>query len=92
MKVQQLIELIQEQVPDIGEKYALTLLNQAQQEFAEKTGILRKRQSFTTDANVRNYTLPGDVIRIRRVLVDNNTIGKLMGYPVKEDTTEGTMS
>lgn len=91
MTLQQLIELIQEQAPEVGEKQALVFLNQAQQEFARKTEILRKKKSFTSQEDTRNYPLPDDVIKVRKIYANGNEISPLHGYPEYEDTSEGTM-
>lgn len=91
MIIQQLVELIQKHAPDLGETEALILLNQAQIEFIERTNYLRSTKSFTTTANVRNYTLPTDVKEITDVYINNHEIKQLMGYPKTEDDSSGSM-
>lgn len=89
MTIQQLIELIQQHAPDLGEVQAALLLEQAEQDFVEQTKLLTDTVAFTTAAHTRNYALPDTILEITRVDVNNQPVTKLANDPFHADPSTG---
>lgn len=70
MTAQNLIELVLEESPLENPAIAELYLDNALKEFCDRTGILRKRVTFTTSSESLRPTLtnfPTDIIRIRQI-------------------------
>ena len=69
----ELIELVQQHHPQMGEVEIRKLLNRAQEIVCEETDILQRWFTETTVADQRFYDLDADLLRIKRVeLSDSN--------------------
>ena len=82
-----MIEIIQQHHPDINETAIRKALNRAQDDFAAKTKILRvaSNNEDTTVADQRYYSLPPELLEVKRVELDEVAIQRLIDRPVKGD-------
>tara|TARA_R100001163_G_C5061622_1_gene198551 strand:- start:1166 stop:1429 length:264 start_codon:yes stop_codon:yes gene_type:complete len=85
MTTKEMIELIQQHHPHIGETEAIKLLNRAKDEFCEETDIFKKTATMSTTADHRWYALPTGLLKIEEVYVDDVKIGRLQGNPKIND-------
>ena len=95
MTLMEMIELIQQHHPKMGETEIRLLLNRASDDFCTKTEILKDSFSLGTDssadsteANKRYYTLPQEILTIREVYLNNVKIPRIIGKPIIDDTTD----
>ena len=98
MKLLEMIELVQQHHPHMGEQEIRLLLNRASDDFCAKTEILKDSFSLgndvdpdSTTANKRYYTLPDEILKIREVYLNNVRIPRLIGKPIIDDTTTEEM-
>jgi hypothetical protein len=94
VKLLELLELVQQHHPDMGETEIRLLANRASDDFCAKTELLKDSYSLGTDvdpdsttANKRYYTLPSEILTIREVYLNNVRIPRLVGKPIIDDTT-----
>ena len=85
MTIRQMIELIQQHHPHIGEKEAIKILNRAKDDFCAKTEIVKDSYTSTTVANQRYYSLDNKVIKILSVWLNDVFIPMLIGKPIIDD-------
>jgi hypothetical protein len=87
MTQKEMIEIIQQHHPDINETAIRKALNRAQDDFAAKTKILRvaSNNEDTTVADQRYYSLPPELLEVKRVELDEVAIQRLIERPVKGD-------
>ena len=83
---QQLIEVIQQLHPDYGETQIRLMLNQAQDEFVERTGlVIEENDTFNTVSGTMYYQFSGmsnisdddDLLEVTRVDYDDEPIDRL---------------
>ena len=98
MTLNEIIELVKQHHPHLGETEIRLLANRASDDFCAKTEILKDSFSLGTDvnpdsstANKRYYTLPSEIITIREVYLNNVRIPRLTGKPIIDDTTTEEM-
>ena len=98
MKLLEMIELVQQHHPHMGEQEIRLLFNRASDDFCAKTEILKDSFALgndvdpdSTTANKRYYTLPDEVLKIREVYLNNVRIPRLIGKPIIDDTTTEEM-
>ena len=87
MKAKEMIELIQQHHPHLGEVEINKLLNRAKDDFCAKTEIVKDSITATTVASQRYYTLPSTVLVIEDVWLNDVEIPRLIGKPVIDDDT-----
>ena len=86
MQLKEMIELVQQHHPHMGETEIVKLLNRAKDEFCEETEIYKKTDStIDTVADTRWYTIPTGLLKIDEVYLDNVRIPKMQGNPKIED-------
>ena len=85
MKQLEMIELIKQHHPDMGDTEARMLLNRAVDNFAAETEIHETVFSQATVAEQRYYTLSDDVLRIKRCMLDKVEIPRLIGIPDEDE-------
>lgn len=92
METKEMIELIQQHHPHIGEVEAIKLLNRAKDEFCERTDIYKKTDAtIDTTADQRWYDIPSDnatgvhLLKIEEVYFDDVKIPRLQGNPIIND-------
>ena len=82
----ELIEIVQQHHPHLGETQIRIFLNKALDEFCRKTRILKTLYTFSTVADKRYYNLDISIGEVTRVDYDNYEIPRLVGQPDKIDT------
>jgi hypothetical protein len=85
MTQKQLIEVIQQHHPNMGESEIRTSLNRAQDVFTAKTEIIKKTYTQNSVAGTRYYTLDPQVLRIYKVQFNDVNIPRLVGAPLIDD-------
>ena len=90
MTIQEMIELIQQHHPHIGETEAIRLLNRAKDDFCTKSELIKDSYTSQTVADQRYYTLDNNIIKIQNVWLNDVQIPKLIGKPIIEDDTGET--
>jgi len=90
MKQKEMIELVQQHHPHLGEKEIRKLLNRAMDNLTEATGIIESSYTESTIANQRFYGLNSNILKISKVTLSDADgrafhIGKLVGTPDEQD-------
>ena len=70
MKAKEMIELVQQHHPHIGETEAIKLINRAKDEFCEETELIKDTYTSSSVADQRNYTIDNRIIKIISVSID----------------------
>ena len=89
MTTKEMIELVQQHHPHLGEVETIKLLNRAKDDFCAKTEIVKDSYTFNTVANQRYYDIDNRVLKVKSVWVDSVKISKMIGKPVIDDTDAG---
>ena len=87
MTAKEMIELIQQHHPHIGEVEAIKLLNRAKDDFCAKTEIVKDSYTSSTVADQRYYTLDNKIIKIKDIWLNDVKIPMLVGKPIIDDDT-----
>jgi len=87
MKTKEMVELVQQHHPHMGEVEIIKLLNRAKDDFCEQTEIVKDSYTSTTEANQRYYTIDNKIIKILSVWLNDVMIPKLVGKPKIDDDT-----
>ena len=90
MTTKEMIELIKQHHPHMGETEAIKLLNRAKDDFCAKTAIVKDSYTSSTVANQRYYTLDNKIIKIRNIWLNDVEIPMLIGKPIIDDDTSET--
>jgi hypothetical protein len=90
MTVRQMVELVQQHHPSMGQTEAIHFLNEALEDFSIQTRMVEGSYTFPTAIDQRYYTLPDNIIEIKQVFYDaGNSKGKriprLVGTPDEMD-------
>ena len=98
MTLNEIIELVQQHHPNMGQTEIRLLANRASDDFCAKTEILKDSFSLGDDANPdsttadkRYYTLPSEILTIREVYLNDVRIPRITGKPIIDDTTTEEM-
>ena len=92
MKLQKMIDMVKKHHPELGNVEIIEMLNQASDEFCQRTLVLDEATQFTTVTGQRYYGLKDGILEIKSVdLEDENgnhvTIKRLQGRPKYRDIT-----
>ena len=89
MTQKELIEIIQQHHPKTGETLIRQALNRAKDDFAAKTSIVEVATDGTdvTVAGQRYYSLPPELLELKRVELGNISIKRLIFKPIEGDIT-----
>ena len=100
MTAKEMVELVQQHHPDMGETEIIKLLNRAKDEFCAETEIVKKKYTSvsgdyaddgsaetTTTANRRYYTISKFILKIQDVWLNDVKIPRLIGKPIIDDDT-----
>ena len=92
MKLQQMIDQVKKHHPELGTNEIIHLLNQASDEFCQRTLILDEATQFNTVADKRFYGLKDSILEVKSVDLqdaDGNVkeIKRLIGRPEYRDIT-----
>jgi len=85
MTQRDMIELVQQHHPHMGEKEIRKLLNRASDVFCSETEIIKKTWTQPTVKDTRYYPLDADIIRIIDVRLAGEFIPRLINPPKLED-------
>lgn len=90
MKLQKMIDMVKKHHPELGNVEIIEMLNQASDEFCQRTLILDEATQFTTVSGQRYYGLKDGILEIKSVdLQDDDgnhvTIKRLQGRPKYRD-------
>ena len=89
MKAKEMIELIQQHHPHMGEVEIVRLLNRAKNDFCAKTDIVKDSYTLNTVADQRYYDIDNRIIKIKSVWIDDVKIPKMIGKPIIDDEDTG---
>ncbi len=92
MKLQQMIDQVKKHHPELGTNEIIHLLNQASDEFCQRTLVLDEATQFNTVADQRFYGLKDSILEVKSVDLqdaDGNVkeIKRLIGRPEYRDIT-----
>jgi hypothetical protein len=87
MKLQEMVERVQQHHPDMGITEIVRSLNDAMNDMGFKTDIIESADQFETIKDQRVYKLKKHIIKIKAVDYDGKTIKKLLGRPLERDLT-----
>lgn len=87
MTAKNMMELIQQHHPHLGEVEIISLLNRAKDDFCAKTEIVKDSYTSTTVANQRYHTLDDKIIKIQSVWLNDVKIPMMTGKPLIDDDT-----
>lgn len=92
MKLQQMIDQVKKHHPELGTNEIIHLLNQASDEFSQRTLVLDEATQFDTVADQRFYGLKDSILEVKSVDLqdaDGNVkeIKRLIGRPEYRDIT-----
>ena len=85
MTAKEMIELVQQHHPHMGETEVLKLINRAKDDFCAKTEIVKDTQTSITVANQRYYTLDKNIIKIKSIWLNDVEIPRLLDKPPIDD-------
>ena len=92
MKLQQMIDQVKKHHPELGTNEIIHLLNQASDEFCQRTLILDEATQFNTVADQRFYGLKDSILEVKSVDLQDaegnvKEIKRLIGRPEYRDIT-----
>ena len=90
MKTKEMIELVQQHHPHLGEVEAIKLLNRAKDDFCARTEIVKDSYTTSTVANQRYYTLDTKIVKIQSIWLNDVDNPMLLGKPLIDDDTSET--
>ena len=93
MTLQQIIELVKQHHPHMGDTELRMIFNRASDDFCAKTELIKESWSLSSDssatvANQRYYALPSDLLKLTEVYINDVRIPRLIGKPKIDDTSE----
>jgi hypothetical protein len=88
MTAKEMIELVQQHHPHMGETEIIKLLNRTKDDFCEETEIYKKTATDATEINKRWYTIPSGLIKIEKVYLNDVIIPRLQGNPIINDESD----
>lgn len=98
MTLNEMLELVKQHHPNMGDTEIKLLLNRASDDFCSKTEIIKQSFSLGSDvnpdptvANQRYYSLPDEILTIREVYLNDVRIPRITGKPIIDDTTTEEM-
>ena len=88
MKTKEMVELVQQHHPHMGETEIIKLLNRVKDDFCEETEIFKKTDAtIDTVSDQRWYDIPSGLTKIEEVYFDDVKIPRLQGNPIINDET-----
>ena len=85
MTQKQMIELIQQHHPGLGETEIRLALNRAQDDYCAKTELIKETYTQDSVAGQRYYTIHAQVLKILSVQINDVDIPRLIGKPIIDD-------
>ena len=87
MTLKEMIEIVQQHHPTMGETEIVRQLNRAKDDFCAKTEILKDSYTTSTVANQRYYSLDKKILKVQSVWLNDVEIPMLVGKPIIDDDT-----
>ncbi len=87
MKTKEMIELVQQHHPHLGEVETIKLLNRAKDDFCARTEIVKDSYTTSTVANQRYYKLDTKIIKIQSIWLNDVEIPMSLSKPIIDDDT-----
>ena len=85
----EIIELVQQHHPHMGEVEIVNLLNRAKNDFCAKTEIVKDSYTLNTVADQRYYDIDNRILKIKSVWLNDVKIPRLIGKPIIDDEDTG---
>jgi hypothetical protein len=85
MTQKELIEIINQHHPNMGNVEVRARLNRAQNDFCARTELMKKTYVQLTTAGKRYYPLDSDILKILKVQIDDIYVSRLIGDPLIDD-------
>ena len=85
MKTKEMIELVQQHHPHLGEVETIKLLNRAKDDFCARTEIVKDSYTTSTVANQRYYKLDTKIIKIQSIWLNDVEIPMSLSKPIIDD-------
>ena len=89
MSIKEMIELVQQHHPHMGQTEIVKLLDRAKNDFCAKTEIVKDSYTGTTVAGQRYYDIDSRILKIKSVWLNDVKIPKLIGKPIIDDEDDG---
>jgi hypothetical protein len=89
MTIKEMIELVQQHHPHMGQTEVVKLLDRAKNDFCAKTEIVKDTYTGTTVANQRYYDIDARILKIKSIWLNDVKISKLIGKPMIDDEDAG---
>tara|TARA_R100001530_G_C4311619_1_gene153176 strand:+ start:395 stop:670 length:276 start_codon:yes stop_codon:yes gene_type:complete len=90
MTTKEMIELVQQHHPQLGEVEVVKLLNRAKNDFCAKTELIKDSYTSVTVADKRYYNLDAKILKIQSVWLNDVQIPRLTEKPIIDDDTSET--
>ena len=90
MTLKEMIEIVQQHHPTMGETEIVRQLNRAKDDFCAQTEILKDSYTSVTVASQRYYTLDKKILKIQNIWLNDVEIPMLIGKPIIDDDTGET--
>ena len=90
MTLKEMIEIVQQHHPTMGETEIVRQLNRANDDFCAQTEILKDSYTSVTVASQRYYTLDKKILKIQNIWLNDVEIPMLIGKPIIDDDTGET--
>ena len=92
MTLLEMIELIKQHHPHMGDTEIRLALNRASDDFCMKTELIKESWAITSDNSLsvidkRYYQLPSDVLRVTEVYFNNVRLPRMIGKPIIDDNS-----
>ena len=85
MTAKEMIELVQQHHPEMGQTEIVKLINRAKDDFCIKTEIVKDTYTSQTEVNQRYYTLDNKIIKIKDIWLNDIKIPMLLDKPIIDD-------
>ena len=89
MLTKEMIELVRQHHPHMGESEIVKLLNRAKNDFCARTEIVKDSYVFDTVVNQRYYNMDEKIIKVKSVWLNGIRIDKVIGKPIIDDEDSG---
>lgn len=89
MTTKEMMELVQQHHPHMGEVEVVKLLNRAKNDFCAQTEIVKDSYTFNTVANQRYYDINNKILKILNVWLNDVEIPRTIGKPRIDDEDTG---
>jgi len=89
MSIKEMIELVQQHHPHMGQTEIVKLLDRAKNDFCSKTDIVKDTYTGVTVAGQRYYDIDSRILKIKSIWLNDVKIPKLIGKPIIDDEDDG---